>query len=124
MEPSGDWYCEKKKQGGIEEMAKVAIMGFGTVGGGVAEVLRRNAGVIAQRMGEEVSVKYILDVRDFDQSPYAGLMIKDFSIIENDPEVEVVAEAIGGAKIALEFTRRALLAGKHVVTSIRRHNFD
>ena len=98
-------------------MAKIAIMGFGTVGGGVAEVLRRNAAVIGERMGEEVSVKYILDVRDFDQNPYASLMIKDFSIIENDPEVEVAVEAIGGAKIALEFTRRALLAGKHVVTS-------
>ena len=98
-------------------MAKIAIMGFGTVGSGVAEVLRRNAAVIGERMGEEVSVKYILDVRDFDQNPYASLMIKDFSIIENDPEVEVAVEAIGGAKIALEFTRRALLAGKHVVTS-------
>ena len=98
-------------------MAKIAIMGFGTVGGGVAEVLRRNAGVISRRMGEEVQVKYILDVRDFSGSPYADRMVKDFSVIENDPEVEVVVEAIGGAKIALEFTRRCLQAGKHVVTS-------
>jgi len=98
-------------------MAKIAIMGFGTVGGGVADVLRMNADVIRKRMGEEVSVKYILDVRDFSGSPYADKMVKDFSVIENDPEVEVVVEAIGGAKIALEFTRRALLAGKHVVTS-------
>jgi len=98
-------------------MAKIAIMGFGTVGGGVAEVLRMNADLIQKRMGEEVTVKYILDIRDFSNSPYADRMIKDFSIIENDPEVEVVVEAIGGAKIALEFTRRALQAGKHVVTS-------
>ena len=98
-------------------MAKVAIMGFGTVGGGVAEVLRMNGALIAQRLGEEVSLKYILDVRDFSDSPYADRMIKDFSIIENDPEVEVVVEAIGGAKIAQEFTRRCLQAGKHVVTS-------
>ena len=98
-------------------MAKIAIMGFGTVGAGVAEVARRNGDIIAQRLGEEVYVKYILDVRDFAGSPYADRMIKDFSIIENDPEVEVVVESIGGAKVALDFTRRALLAGKHVVTS-------
>ena len=98
-------------------MAKIAIMGFGTVGAGVAEVARRNQEIIARRLGEEVYVKYILDVRDFAGSPYADRMIKDFSIIENDPEVEVVVESIGGAKVALDFTRRALLAGKHVVTS-------
>lgn len=98
-------------------MAKIAIMGFGTVGAGVAEVARMNAASIAAKMGEEVYVKYILDVRDFPDSPYADRMIKDFSIIENDPEVEVVVETIGGARVALDFTRRALLAGKHVVTS-------
>ena len=98
-------------------MAKIAIMGFGTVGAGVAEVARMNRDVIASRLGEEVYVKYILDVRDFADSPYADRMIKDFSIIENDPEVEVVVESIGGAKVALDFTSRALLAGKHVVTS-------
>ena len=98
-------------------MAKIAIMGFGTVGAGVAEVARMNASSIAEKMGEEVYVKYILDVRDFPDSPYADRMIKDFSIIENDPEVEVVVETIGGARVALDFTRRALKAGKHVVTS-------
>ena len=98
-------------------MAKIAIMGFGTVGAGVAEVARMNASSIAAKMGEEVYVKYILDVRDFPDSPYADRMIKDFSIIENDPEVEVVVETIGGARVALDFTRRALKAGKHVVTS-------
>ena len=98
-------------------MAKIAIMGFGTVGAGVAGVARMNRDVIAARLGEEIYVKYILDVRDFAGSPYADRMIKDFSIIENDPEVEVVVESIGGAKVALDFTRRALLAGKHVVTS-------
>lgn len=98
-------------------MAKIAIMGFGTVGAGVAEVARMNHDSIAAKMGEEVEVKYILDVRDFPGSPYADRMIKDFSIIENDPEVEVVIETIGGARVALDFTRRALKAGKHVVTS-------
>ena len=98
-------------------MVKMAIMGFGTVGAGVAEVLRMNSASIAAKLGEEVQLKYILDIRDFSGSPYADKMIKDFAIIENDPEVEVVVESIGGAKIALEFTRRCLQAGKHVVTS-------
>ena len=98
-------------------MANIAIMGFGTVGAGVAEVARMNRDSIAAKLGEEVYVKYILDVREFPDSPYADRMIKDFSIIENDPEVEVVVETIGGARVALDFTRRALKAGKHVVTS-------
>ena len=98
-------------------MANIAIMGFGTVGAGVAEVARMNRDVIAARIGEAVTIKYILDVRDFADSPYADRIIHDFSIIEGDPEVEVVVESIGGVKAALDFTRRSLLAGKHVVTS-------
>ena len=98
-------------------MAKIAIMGFGTVGAGVAKVLELNGAGIAAALGEEVSVKYILDIRDFSDSPYADKFVKDFSIIESDPEVEVVVESIGGVKVALDFTRRALQAGKHVVTS-------
>ena len=98
-------------------MLHIAIMGFGTVGAGVAEVVRMNTASIAEKTGEEVNVKYILDVRDFPDSPYADKMIKDFAILESDPEVEVVVESIGGAKVALEFTRRALQTGKHVVTS-------
>jgi len=98
-------------------MAKIAIMGHGTLGSGLAEVARINAESIAAKLGEEVYVKYILDIRDFPDSPYADRFIKDFSIIENDPEVEVVIETIGGSKVALDFTRRALLAGKHVVTA-------
>ena len=98
-------------------MANIAIMGFGTVGAGVAEVARMNHDSIAAKIGEEVNVKYILDVRDFPDSPYADKMIKDFAIIENDPDVEIVVETIGGARVALDFTRRALKAGKHVVTS-------
>ena len=98
-------------------MAKFAIMGFGTVGGGVAEVLRLNGGAIAEKLGEPLSLQYILDLRDLSGTPYADKAVKDFSILENDPELELVVEAIGGAKAALEFTRRALLAGKHVVTS-------
>ena len=101
----------------IKKMINVAIMGFGTVGSGVAEVIRMNNASIAAKLGDDIQVKYILDIRDFSNSPYADKVIKDFAIIENDPEVDVVVESIGGAKIALEFTRRALQAGKHVVTS-------
>ena len=98
-------------------MASFAIMGFGTVGSGVAEVLRMNADPIAEKLGEPLSLKYILDVRDLSATPYADVAVKDFAVLENDPALDVVVESIGGAKVALEFTRRALMAGKHVVTS-------
>ena len=98
-------------------MVNVAILGFGTVGSGVAEVLTTNGGLIDHRVDDLVRLKYILDVRDFPDSPYAGLFVKDFSVIENDPELDIVVETIGGAKIALDFTTRALKAGKSVVTS-------
>lgn len=98
-------------------MTKVAILGFGTVGSGVAEVLTGNGEEIARRIGSQVSLKYILDVRDFPGSPFEDRFVKDFAVIENDPEVDVVVETIGGATIALEFTQRALKAGKSVVSS-------
>lgn len=98
-------------------MVNVAILGFGTVGSGVADVLTTNSAVIDRRVNNELRLKYILDVRDFPDSPYKDKFVKDFSVIENDPEVDVVVETIGGAKIALEFTTRALKAGKSVVTS-------
>ena len=98
-------------------MVNVAILGFGTVGSGVAEVLTKNSGSIAQRTRDLINLKYILDVRDFPGSPFADKFVKDFSEIENDPEVDIVVETIGGATIAKEFTERALRAGKSVVTS-------
>lgn len=98
-------------------MMKAAIMGFGTVGSGVYEVLDRNADVVAKNAGEAIEVKYILDLRDFPDAPYQEKFIKDFSIIENDPEISLVAETMGGKGAAYEFTKRCLLAGKHVVTS-------
>ena len=98
-------------------MVNVAILGFGTVGSGVAEVLTRNGGLIDRRVDDLVRLKYILDVRDFPDSPYRDLFVKDFSAIESDPDVDIVVETIGGATIALDFTTRALKAGKSVVTS-------
>jgi homoserine dehydrogenase len=98
-------------------MINVAVMGFGTVGSGVVELMAKNHDKIAASAAAEISVKYILDVRDFPDSPFADLVIHDFSVIENDPDVSIVVETIGGTGVALDFTRRALLAGKNVVTS-------
>lgn len=98
-------------------MINIAVMGFGTVGAGVADVFGMNGTLIERRLGEPVYVKYILDIREFPDSPYADRVIHDFNVILNDPDVEVVVETIGGAKIAYEYTKKALTAGKHVVTS-------
>ena len=98
-------------------MLNVAIMGFGVVGSGVAEVLTMNKDLIAKKVGQEVNVKYILDTREFPGNPFEDKVIHDFSVVENDPEVQLVAECIGGATIAYEFVKKCLLAGKHVATS-------
>ena len=98
-------------------MVNVAILGFGVVGSGVAEVLATNGPHIDQKVDDLIRLKYILDVRDFPDSPFADKVVHDFSVIENDPEVSIVVETIGGARAALDFTRRALRAGKSVVTS-------
>jgi len=98
-------------------MFNVAILGFGVVGCGTAEVLSANKENIKVKCGEEINIKYILDIRDFPDSPFADLVIHDADVIFNDPEVDCCVETIGGAKIAYEFTKRALSCGKSVVTS-------
>ena len=98
-------------------MAKIAIMGFGTVGSGVLEVCRRNAASIARRAGEPVEVKYILDVRDFSNHPDAALFVKSIDTILADPEVKVVVETIGGTKFAYPFVKACLESGRSVCTS-------
>ncbi|MDR0490092.1 MAG: homoserine dehydrogenase [Oscillospiraceae bacterium] len=98
-------------------MVNVAVLGFGVVGSGTVEVLEKNSDRITRNAGREIRIKYILDVREFPDSPFAGLFVKDFSIIENDPDIGVVVETIGGTGAALEFTKRSLVAGKSVVTS-------
>jgi len=98
-------------------VAKVAILGHGVVGSGTAQVLMMNQDGIAKRAGETVEVKYILDIRDFPDLPYADRFTKDIQVILDDPEVEVVAEVIGGLKPAYDFVSRCLKAGKSVVTS-------
>ena len=98
-------------------MVNVAILGFGTVGSGVAEVLTGHENSIERKAGGLIRLKYILDVRRFPDSPFADRFVQDFAVIENDPKVDIVVETIGGATVALDFTRRALKAGKSVVTS-------
>ena len=75
-------------------MVNIAILGFGTVGSGVAEVLEKNAGHIDQKVETPVRLKYILDVRDFPDSPFGDKVVHDFSVIENDPTVEIVVEIL------------------------------
>jgi len=98
-------------------MTQVAVLGFGVVGGGAVEVLDENSDEIAKKSGQDIRVKYILDTRDFPDSSYKSLLIKDFETIENDPDVKIVIEAIGGVGVALDFARRTLRAGKSFVTS-------
>ena len=106
-----------KEKSGCDNMVKIAILGFGIVGTGVAEVLAENAEKIALSAAEQIELKYILDIRDCSDSPFADKCVKGFAVIERDPEVRVVVECIGGAGVAYDFTKRALEAGKSVVTS-------
>ena len=98
-------------------MIKIAILGYGTIGSGVVEVLNTNSESIAKRAGDGIEVKYILDLRDFPGDPMEDKVIHDYDVIADDPEVEVVVEAMGGVEPAYTFVKRALLAGKNVTTS-------
>ena len=98
-------------------MIQIAVMGYGTVGSGVVEVLNTNQASIDKRVGEEIRVKYVLDLRDFPGDPVESVLVHDFETIVNDPEVKVVVEVMGGVEPAYTFTKRCLLAGKSVCTS-------
>lgn len=98
-------------------MKFVAILGLGVVGRGTADLFRENAAGIAKRLGEEVRVKYALDIRDMPESPYADLIVHSIDVITGDPEISVVAELMGGLHPAYEYTKACLTAGKSVVSS-------
>ncbi len=98
-------------------MVNVAILGFGVVGSGAAEVLTDNRHVIEKNLGTTVAVKRILDLRDFPDSPFGHLVTHDFNEILNDPDISIVAEMMGGSNPAYAFTKACLEAGKSVVTS-------
>ncbi len=98
-------------------MIKIAILGYGTVGSGVFEVVKRNQEIIRHKIGEEIEVKYVLDLKDFENDPVTQVLTKSFDDIVNDAEIKIVCETMGGVKPAYEFTRRALESGKSVCTS-------
>jgi len=98
-------------------MIQIAVLGYGTVGSGVVEVIETNKADINKKAGEELAVKYILDLRDFPGDPYADKVVHDYNIILNDPEIAVICETMGGTKPAYDFTKQALLRGKSVCTS-------
>lgn len=98
-------------------MINVAIMGYGVVGSGVAELLDSNSNLFEEKLGQPVQVKYILDIRDFVNDKYQEKLIKDFNTIVTDNDIQVVVETIGGTKVPYEYTLACLKAGKHVITS-------
>ena len=98
-------------------MINVAILGYGTVGSGVFEVLNTNKESIARRARQELNVKYVLDLRDFPGQPVEKVLVHDYEQIVNDPEVDIVVEVMGGVEPAYTFVKKALLAGKNVCTS-------
>lgn len=98
-------------------MIQIAVMGYGTVGSGVVEVIEKNKEEINKKSGEEINIKYILDLRDFPGDPFEDKIVHDVEQILSDPEIKIICETMGGLKPAYEFTKRALLSGKSVCTS-------
>ena len=98
-------------------MINIAILGYGTVGSGVYEVIRKNGELINKRATEEICVKYVLDLRDFPGDPVEKVLTHDYNDILNDPDVKIVVEVMGGLNPAYPFVKNALLAGKSVCTS-------
>lgn len=98
-------------------MIQVAVFGYGTVGSGVVEVIEKNKEMVNKKAGEELNIKYILDLRDFPGDPYENKVVHDVEIILNDPEVNIICETMGGVEPAYTFSKRALMGGKSVCTS-------
>ena len=98
-------------------MTNVAILGFGVVGSGVAKLITDNCKEVSRLGNDEINIKYILDLRDFPDSPFADRVIHDYNVILNDSEISVIVEVMGGSHPAYEYTVAALKAGKSVVSS-------
>lgn len=98
-------------------MIKIAVLGYGVVGSGVVEVIERNNAEISRKAGDEIQIKYILDLRDFPGDPHEDKIVHDFSMILEDAEVSILCEVMGGVGPAYQFTKQALAAGKSVCTS-------
>ena len=98
-------------------MIQIAVLGYGTVGSGVVEVLHANRKLISKRAGDEIQIKYVLDLRDFPGDPIQEKIVHDYEVILQDPEVRIVVEVMGGTEPAYTFVKKALLQGKSVCTS-------
>ena len=98
-------------------MIQIAVLGYGTVGSGVVEVIEKNKAEINKKSGAELNIKYILDLRDFPGDPYESKIVHDVDQILDDPEIKIICETMGGLRPAYDFTKRALLSGKSVCTS-------
>lgn len=98
-------------------MINVAVLGYGTVGSGVVEVIEKNKDMVNKKSAQELKVKYILDLRDFPGDPYEDKVIHDFNTILHDDSVTIVCETMGGVGAAYQFTKQALERGKSVCTS-------
>lgn len=117
-----------KRKGLVKPMIQIAVLGYGTVGSGVVEVINTNSEVIQKKVGEELNIKYVLDLRDFPGDPIQEKVVHDYDVILNDPEIRIVVEVMGGVEPAYTFTKKALLAGKSVCTSnkelVARHGTE
>lgn len=98
-------------------MVNIAVLGYGTVGSGVVEVINTNHESINKRAGKDINIKYVLDLREFEGDPVQKILVHDFDIILKDPEVDIIVEVMGGVEPAYTFTKESLLAGKSVCTS-------
>lgn len=98
-------------------MINIAVLGYGTIGSGVVEVLDTNGESIAKRAGDQINIKYVLDLREFPGDPIMEKLVHDVDIILEDPEIKIICEVMGGVEPAFTFVKSALLKGKSVVTS-------
>lgn len=98
-------------------MTNIAVLGYGTVGSGVVEVITKNHDIVNKRAGKEINIKYVLDLRDFPGDPVEKILVHDYNVILNDPEVSIIVEVMGGINPAYGFVKSALEAGKSVATS-------
>lgn len=98
-------------------MINIAVLGYGTVGSGIVEVIKTNYQDIAEKVGEELNISYVLDLREFSNDPINKVLVHDYDVIVNDPSVKIIAEAMGGIEPAYSFAKEALSKGKHFCTS-------
>ena len=98
-------------------MINIAVLGYGTVGSGVVEVIKTNQNIVNKKAGQDINIKYVLDLREFPGDPVMDILVHDYDVILNDPEVEIVAEVMGGVNPAYQFVKAALEKGKSVCTS-------